>query len=570
MRIDRDVPIEMRDGTRLRADIYRPDDKQKHPAILMRAYVKTDKFTIVHDFVDAGYAFISQVCRGRGTSEGEFKPQDIFTIEGPDGYDSVEWIASQSWCDGNIGMFGASHMTCRQWLASVENPPHLKAIAPWTGDFESHYAPALTGGVISLFAALEWASGRVDIIDKLEKEGQDVTGMRRAMDWAKNNPEEIYNFLPLKDFPPAQFEQMRQIFNWRLHPLAQPELEKLRRYEKVAVPCFHEFGWYDPCGWTVYENFKGMQKRGGSNLAREGQYLTAGPWQHGVVFQNILGDINFGESASSPGSQVNQRQIAFYDKYLRGKNIKIPTVRYFVMGINQWRTADDWPLPQTQWQRFYIHSMGNANTAAGDGVLSRNEPGSEAPDRFTYDPHHPVPTVGGAIIGAIAGVGGITGPLEQFHIEKRLDVLCYTTPELKEDIEITGPLQLHLFAATSARDTDFTAKLIHVYSDGRAYNLSEGIIRASDRKLTGRRELVNPDEVYEYVITLGQTSQLFRKGHRIRIDISSSNFPQFDRNMNTGNPIGDDSLGISAKQTVYHQSGYASYIDLPVIPNKSA
>jgi len=285
-----------------------------------------------------------------------------------------------------------------------------------------------------------------------------------------------------------------------------------------------------------------------------------------MTFQSVLGDINFGESAGSQGSRVNQRLIAFYDKYLRGKDIKIPSVRYFVMGVNQWRSADDWPLPQTQWQRFYLHSKGSANTAVGNGMLSRDEPGSESPDRFIYDPHSPVPTVGGAIIGAIAGAGGVVGPLDQYRIEKRNDVLCYTTPELKEDIEVTGPLQVHLFASTSAKDTDFTAKFIDVYPDERAYNLGEGIIRASGRNLTEKPELIHPGEVYEYVITVGQTSLVFRKGHRIRIDISSSNFPQFDRNMNTGNPVGEDAQGIPALQTIYHQPGYASYIDLPVIP----
>lgn len=571
MRIEKDVLIEMRDGVRLEANIYRPDDGNKHPAILVRSYDKgymqqPRMLGIVHDFINSGYALISQTSRGRGASEGEWRPQDTFKIEGPDGFDSVEWIASQSWCDGNVGMTGASHMTCRQWLTAVENPRNLKAITPWTGDFESHYAPARTGGVISLFMALSYASGQIDVINRLEKEGKNVSEMRSVFTWAQNNPEESMNFLPLKDFPPARFEQMRNAFNWRLHPLTQPELEKLRQYEKVTVPCFHEFGWYDPCGWTVYENFKGMQKRGGSQISRQGQYLIMGPWQHGMAFQNVLGDINFGVLASSEGSMVNHHLIDFYDKYLKGKDIILPAVRYFVMGLNQWRNADDWPLPQTQWQRFYLHSKGIANTASGNGILSRDEPGSEPPDRFIYDPHNPVPTVGGAIIGAIAGAGGVTGPLDQCRIEKREDVLCYTTPALRENTEVTGPLQVHLFAATSTKDTDFTAKLIDVYPDGRAYNIGEGIIRASGRKLSEKPELINPGEVYEYVITVGQTSQLFREGHRIRVDISSSNFPQFDRNMNTGNPIGEDAKGIPAMQTIYHDNEYASYIDLPVIP----
>jgi hypothetical protein len=262
-----------------------------------------------------------------------------------------------------------------------------------------------------------------------------------------------------------------------------------------------------------------------------------------------------------------ERQIAFFDRYLKGKNIKIPTVRYFLMGMNQWQESDVWPLPNTQWQRFYLHSRGNANTGAGNGALSREEPGSESPDVFIYNPHFPVPTIGSRAL-AVAGV--VAGPLDQSLIEKRSDVLCYTSQELDEDLEITGdPIEIHLFASTSARDTDFAAKLIDVYPDGRAYNLVEGIKRARGLKSALKPELINPGQVYEYIIKMGKTSNLFRKGHRIRVDISSSNFPMFDRNMNTGNATGEDAKGIPAMQTIFHQPGYASYINLPVILNKS-
>ena len=244
-------------------------------------------------------------------------------------------------------------------------------------------------------------------------------------------------------------------------------------------------------------------------------------------------------------------------------DIQIPAVRYFVMGRNCWRNAAAWPVPGTQWQRFFFHSKGKANSSQGNGQLNRDEPGSEPPDVFEYDPHNPVPTVGGAWA---YGNGYVAGPLDQSRIEQRRDILCYSTPELKEEVEVTGPLELHLFASSSARDTDFTAKLVDVYPDGRSFNAADGIIRARYRQSVFTPELLLPGQIIEYVIDLVGTSQLFKRGHRIRIDVSSSNFPAFDRNMNTGNPIGEDARGIIASQTIYHRTGYASYIDLPVIP----
>jgi len=306
-----------------------------------------------------------------------------------------------------------------------------------------------------------------------------------------------------------------------------------------------------------------MRKRGGSQLSRENQYMLCGPWAHTEHMENYLGDWNFGNSATQTTSEF---LIDFFDKHLQGRDIKLAPVRYFLMGRNQWLESNDWPLPETQWQRFYLHSSGKANTSSGDGLLSRDEPRSETPDKFVYDPLDPVRTIGGNIVAAPAAFGFARGPMDQSSLERRSDVLCYTTPPLKENVEITGPLQIHIFASTSAKDTDFTAKLVDVYPDGRSQNLVDGIKRA--RGLKSPPEFITPGEVYEYVINLGPTSQMFFKGHRIRIDVSSSNFPMYDRNMNTGNPIGEDKTGVKANQTVYHQAKFGSYIDLPVIPDR--
>jgi putative CocE/NonD family hydrolase len=277
--------------------------------------------------------------------------------------------------------------------------------------------------------------------------------------------------------------------------------------------------------------------------------------------------LHFGPAAAAISTFTNERRITFYDKYLRGIEGARPNppIRYFVMGLNRWRNADTWPLPQTEWQRFFLHSRGHAQTAAGDGLLTRDTPTSEPADVYVYDPRFPVPTVGGRLLDSGSLV---PGPLEQSVVEKRNDVLCYTTPELKQDTEVTGPLKLHLFASTSAKDTDFVAKLIDVYPDGFAYNVAEGCIRARYRKGILHPEFVNPGQVYEYTLDLAHTSIVFKQGHRIRIDVTSSNFPRIDRNMNTGNALGVDKTGIPAVQTIYHGTDFASYIDLPVIPIK--
>lgn len=575
IRMDRNVPMEMRDGTVLRADIYRPNDRQKHPAILVRTpYNKllsgNSDFLNVVDAAHAGYAIIIQDIRGRFASDGEWRQNAMYTTEGRDGYDSVEWIARQTWSDGNVGMAGGSYLAALQWVTAMENPPHLKAIAPWIGAASTQAEMELTGGVMSLYLAVSWIpTMAVDVAERLQKQGEDVTEMSRVINNALFNPAEVYNFLPLKDVPLARYPGMREMWNLRLISVPGPEIieRARRRYEKVMVPCFHVSGWYDIFTWATFENFKNMREKGGSRLAREGQHVLMGPWIHGSRLLGFWGEMNFGPTAGVPGALASEQTIAFFDRYLRGRDIKIPPVRYFVMGRNRWYNAEAWPLPQTHWSRFYFHSRGSANTARGDGLLSRDEPGSEPSDIFVYNPHLPVPTVGGRFL-PLAGL--VPGPIDQSHIEKRQDILCYTTPELEEDTEVTGPLEVHLFAATSARDTDFTAKLVDVYPDGRAYNIGEGIIRARGRKSVLKPELVNPGEVNEYRINMGTTSQLFRKGHRIRIDISSSNFPMYDRNMNTGNPIGQDAEGIPAMQTIYHQSEYASYVDLPVIPGKPA
>ncbi|MBL7177144.1 MAG: CocE/NonD family hydrolase [Desulfobacteraceae bacterium] len=570
IRVDRDIPMTMRDGVTLRADVYRPDDGEKHPAIVVRTpYNKvlsgnSDYLSAVHAAF-AGYAMVIQDTRGRFASEGEFIPM---MPEGQDGYDTIEGVAAEPWCDGNVGMVGSSYLGRVQWQAAMEAPPHLKAIAP-SIITAGPLSDTRMSGVVDLEQSISWFGAMaIDMIEKMKKQGRDVTGMREMVTRALLNIDEVCNYLPLKDIPHFKFEGLSEGFATRIGDAAlaglKSEEDLYWSYEKVMVPCFHSGGWYDLFSGSLFKNFLNMREKGGTQIAREGQYLLSGPWAHGANLPAFVGDLHFGPTASGVAGFVMERHIAFFNKYLRGIESKyMVPVRYFVMGRNRWKSADTWPLPQTEWQRFFLHSNGRANSTAGDGLLSRDESGSEPPDIFVYDPRFPVPTRGGKNLPAGSLV---PGPLDQTHIEKRSDVLCYTTPELQEEIEVTGPLTLHLFAATSVKDTDFTVKLVDVYPDGSAYNVAEGCIRARYRKSVLQPELVNPGEVYEYSIDMAATSIVFGRDHRIRIDISSSNFPRIDRNMNTGNPFGEDSEGVPAIQTIHHHADYASYIDLPVIP----
>ncbi len=569
----------MRDGVGVRADLLRPSGTGRHPAILIRSYNRArqreNAAGLLEALIQAGYAVINSDIRGRFESEGEWHPDQAHEVEGPDGYDTVKWIGEQPWSDGDVGLWGISHAASFAWATALQHPPQLRAVAPWTGGFGGGrgavgggYRPARSGGVMALHTTLVWLTNEAaDVVDRAEQKGEDVTGVRRLLQAMRARPEDFYNHLPLLDHPIARFRPIRDLLEWRLQAASVPPASVRPAYEDVTYPTFHECGWYDGLAIAQLEAFAGLRSHAGTAAAREAQHLIVGPWPHASSFGSILGDINFGQEASSRGSRVYELQIAFFDRYVRNrKEVRLPRVRYFVMGKREWREADSWPLPGTMWRRFYLHSRGAANSAGGDGMLSEEEPASEPPDRFIYDPLRPVPTVGGPLVGQLEGPAIIAGPLEQSHVEWRQDVLCYTTAKLPQPVEVTGPLELLLFASTSARDTDFTAKLVDVYPDGQAYNLAEGVLRLSGRNMSGTREWAVAGEVYALEVTLGPTSQYFPAGHRIRLDISSSNFPQYDRNMNTGNPAGTEALGVPALQTVFHEHRQASYIALPFIP----
>jgi uncharacterized protein len=317
------------------------------------------------------------------------------------------------------------------------------------------------------------------------------------------------------------------------------------------VPALHIADWFDPLVNFVFESYHAVTERGGSELARNNQKLIMGPW---------LGN----EIIGAKGEDNIAMHIRWYDYWLKGIDngiMKEPKVRIFIMGANVWRDENEWPIARTHYTNYYFHSGGRANSLNGDGSLGTAVPGEEKPDTYTYDPNNPVPSKGLVIVTD-------QRVFDQSDVEARNDVLIYTTPVLDKDIEVTGPIDIKLYASSSAVDTDFTGKLVDVHPDGKANNLNEGIIRARYRESLTEPKRLNPGEVYEFTINLGCISNVFKAGHRIRLEIASSYFPKYDRNLNTGHPVGMDAEMKVAVQTVFHEKRYPSHIILPVIPAK--
>jgi putative CocE/NonD family hydrolase len=372
-------------------------------------------------------------------------------------------------------------------------------------------------------------------------------------------------FLPLQDYPPLRPQDSRVApyhFDWLKHPADDSYWQRWsirRRWSDIMVPAISFDGWYDIFLDGAIENFVGMRKKGGSKSARDGQRLVIGPWQH-LGWQQKVGDIDFGPEAANSMPELMKR---WYDYWLKGVQNgvdKEPKVRLFVMGANKWRSADEWPIPGTEFRKYYLHSKGAANTAAGDGTLDSTMQTAGPPDKYSYDPKDPVPSIGGRFQQVVA-----PGPRDQRPVLDRKDVLVYTTAALTSDVEVTGPISVTLFAASSATDTDFTAKLDDVYPDGASMLIAHGIQRARYRESQAKETLLKPGQAYKYTIKVWPTSNLFKAGHQIRLEISSSNFPMFDRNPNTGHPFGQDAELKVADQTIFHDKNRASMITLPIV-----
>ncbi|MBX6378811.1 MAG: CocE/NonD family hydrolase, partial [Clostridia bacterium] len=359
---------------------------------------------------------------------------------------------------------------------------------------------------------------------------------------------------------------------WLEHPLhddywRQVNIENF--YDRVKAAALNIGGWYDIFLYGTIRNYLGLRSRGGSEAARQSRLLV-GPWAHitrSLLFMgNLVGDVNFGIGSASQAMDLMGLQLQWFDYWLKGQANgadRWPPARLFVMGANAWQDYADFPPPDSKELSLYLHSQGRANTLHGDGLLSLQPPGEEAPDRFVYDPMNPVPTRGGGLCCSDVYLPG--GAFDQRAIEERQDVLVYTSSPLERDLPVMGPVQVRLFVTTSARDTDFTAKLVDVYPEGRAINITDGILRLRHRNGTDREEFAEPGRIYEITIDLWYTAHVFKAGHRIRLEVSSSNFPRFDRNLNTGGPLGAEREGAVAVQHVYHDVHRPSALVLRVM-----
>ena len=574
IKVEPNVPLMLRDGTITYADVYRPDAPGAFPALLQRTpYDKSapGSKTASLDAVRAamrGYAVVIQDVRGRYSSDGEFY---TFVDETNDGYDSVEWAAAQPWCSGKVGMYGGSYVGATQWLAAKAGHPALAAIAPAATSSDYHEGWAWQGGAFELGFNLSWAFGLTtgnwdNISNRLFLQSRQLEVLIES----KDNLMAAYNYLPMRELSDLEGGLAPYYYDWLDHPEYDDYWKSVSIEEShadITVPAFNHGGWYDIFLGGTIRNFTRMRELGATEEARRGQRLVLGPWVHGGVATSVSGEFNFGTRAASNVQDLQGQILRYYDYWLRGEDNGVPDdrpVSIFVMGENVWRSEDEWPLERAQVVDYYLHSEGKANTLNGDGRLDPEPPRNEVPDVYVYNPIDPVPTRGGPLCCDPGFVP--PGAYDQRPVETRQDVLVYTTPPLETYMEVTGPVTVTLYASSSARDTDFTAKLVDVGPDGYARNLTEGIIRARYRIPRTPASPIEPGQVYMYEIDLWATSNLFKKGHRIRVEVSSSNFPRFDRNTNTGEPIGTDVGFASALQSVYHTPQHPSHVSLPVVP----
>ena len=534
------VPLKMRDGVELATDVYLPNGTGKFPTLMIRDMYSNGtsagrqqyaKFATAN-----GYAFVFQSVRGRYDSAGNWYP---YFPEIDDGDDTISWIAEQPWSDGKVGMFGTSYLASVQWLAALGRNPALKAIIPAMSPGNYYRDVAYPGGAFSLLSRARWGIGLAS----------SRTSTMFPVDWINE-----IDHLPIETLGESLGFNVRHFQDWLKHPSYDAYWEPVNleaRATEMAVPALNIGGWYDVFLRSTLGSYQTMKTEAASETARKGQRLIIGPWPHGWNASTRTGDQEFGESAVI---DVTPLYLEWFDYWLKdGPEPGGAPIRLFIMGDNVWRDETEWPLARTDYQSYFLHS---------DGSLSTESPSANArPVQYEYDPADPVPTLGGNIMEP-----SLRGPYDQAPLDDREDVLRFLTRPFTEKTEITGPIRAELYAATSAPDTDFMAKLVVVKPNGVAFNLVDGVIRARYREGFEEPKLIEPGKVYKYDIDLWATSYVLSPGDRLRVDITSSNFPRLARNLNTGAPFAQTTEMKVAQQIIHMSGDYASRVVLPVIP----
>jgi len=547
--VERDLKVPMPDGAMLMTDVYRPTGEDPLPVVFVRTPYVKDQFGWFGQALAAhgGYAVVIQDMRGQVESEGQFQP---FTNERGDGLASLDWIAEQPWCDGNIGMWGSSYLSYAALLLATENHSALKTvinISGW-GNPDTMGAP---GGAMHLMLALPWTLSR------------QIHGERDRIDY-----DEIFALTPVSRIPelagiesPAwagYFEEEEDEGGF------ETSESMAGRYGNVDIPIMHIVGWNDFLATSTLEVYEGIREAQGDSAPF--QKLIVTPLAHDMQWDtaSVVGDEDFGPESTLGGQRLIEMSIVWFHRYLRDIPTGVdqePPVRIFLMGANEWRELDEWP-PAADETTWWLESAGSANTRDGDGMLLKTDAATPGHDTFIYDPMDPVPTHGGANIHFFPDR---LGPRDQREIEDREDVLCYTSAPLESDLDIVGRIEATIYAATEGRSTDFTAKLVAVRPDGYARIVTEGIKRDADVPEGEEYTPMTPGRVYPVTIDMGATAIRVPKGHQLRLEISSSNFPKYTRNPNTGEAAELAEEFVPVTQTVYHDEEHASVLRLPVL-----
>lgn len=554
------IAVPMRDGAKLYADLYRPAREGRFPVLVVRTPYGKQRDGM-HEtkiqFAQRGYAVLVQDARGRYESEGKWDP---FRYEGPDGYDTVEWAAKQPWSNGKVGMEGGSYLGNVQWQAAALTPPSLAAIFPAVASTSLYHNTFFHGGAFKLAVSFGWGAVRMPLRIMYPQYWHTENYTPAELRY-----ESIMWNLPLETLDLASSNQPVQHWrDWVKHQSYDDYWQAMsveERFDKVKVPAHTHGGWFDLLLNGTLNGYTGMRKQGGTDAARRAARMTVGPWGHGP--SRKFGDVDFGPDAMR---SLFVRELQFFDHHLMGMANGIERelpVEIFFMGTNRWARFADWPLPGARVTPYYLAAgSAGANGSRGDGRLSADKPAGPDASQYRYDPSNPVRSVGAH---DCCGIPLSSGPVDQRGVEERSDVLVYTSDFLKSPVAIAGPIRMKLHAATDGPDTDWIVKLVDVHPSGFAHNIAEGALRARYRKGMDKPELLRPNEAYEFEVDLRGTANVFLPGHRIRVDITSSNFPQYDRNLNTGEDLATGKRIRVAQQTVFHSPARPSHILLPLV-----